>query len=166
MTVTYSAYKNFFFRINFINALFVIDALDPFSSRKHSKYLPVEYCLNLFSFIVMLKAGYCLVSFLKKASLVLSYPKCIDSSLSINHSQSIPKTAIRCFLVKITFFLLKRIKKIIEVQFQSHNRLQLISYNLCTIKKVQGPKCTLEGSPQFKATDSERLLQIRFHFFK
>ena len=113
MTVTYSAYKNFFFRINFINALFGIDALDPFSSRKHSKYLPVEYCLNLFSFIVMFKAGYCLVSFLKKASLVLSYPKCIDSSLSTNHSQSIPKTAIRWFLVKITFFLLKRIKKII-----------------------------------------------------
>ena len=113
MIVTYSAYKKICFRINFINALFGIDALDPFSSRKHSKYLPVEYCLNLFSFIVMFKAGYCLVSFLKKASLVLSYPKCIDSSLSTNHSQSIPKTAIRWFLVKITFFLLKRIKKII-----------------------------------------------------
>ena len=97
MIGTYSAYKKICFRINFINALFGIDVLDPFSSRKHSKYLTVEYCLNLFSFIVMFKAGYCLVSFMKKASLVLSYPKCVDSSLSINHSQSIPKTAIRCF---------------------------------------------------------------------
>ena len=52
------------------------------SSRKHPKYSTTEYSFVLFSFLVMLKQGYCFFPILNKIHLVLSSPKCIDSLLS------------------------------------------------------------------------------------
>ena len=92
------------FSINFFNALVAMDSPDMFSSRRHPKHSTAEYCLILFSFLVMFKAEYCFVPFLNKICLVLSSAQCIDSLLSINHSQE----AFRCFSIELTFLLLKR----------------------------------------------------------
>ena len=108
MIGTYSAYKECCFSINFVNALFAMDSPDMFSSRRHLEYSTTEYCLILFSFLVMFTVGYCFFPFLNKIHLVLSSSKCIDSLLSINHSQRLLKSVFRCFSIELTFSSLER----------------------------------------------------------
>ena len=40
--------------------------------------------------------------------LVFIFPKCIDSLLSIKHSQRLLKSTFRCFPIELAFSLLKR----------------------------------------------------------
>ena len=116
-----------------------------FSSRRHPKHSTAEYCLILFSFLVMFKAGYCFFPFLNKICLVLSSAQCIDSLLSINHSQE----AFRCFSIELTFLLLKR-RQVSSAYGRKSQSLKLISYHLHTIRKLQDPKWTLEELQNLK----------------
>ena len=121
-----------------------------FSSRRHPKYLTTEYCLILFSFLVMSRAGYCFFPFWNKKHLVLSYPKCITGLLSIKHTQRLLKSIFRCFSIKLTFSLLKirQISSAYSLKSQSFTAdFILFPYNN---KKRKDPKWTLEGLHNFK----------------
>ena len=137
MIGTYSAYKkNFVFPLIFFNALFAINSPDMFSYKRHPKYSTTEYCFILFSFLVMLKAGYIFVPFLNKMHLVLSFPKCIDNLLSINHARRLLKSTFRCILIELTFSLLKRRQVSSAYSLKSQSDFISFTYN----KESIGPK--------------------------
>ena len=122
----------------------------------HPKYSTTEYCLILFSFLVMFKAEYFLFPLLNKINLVLSSPKCIDSLLSINHSQRLLKSTFRCFfLIELTFSLLKRMQVSAYSLMSQSVAVDFISFTYN--KKRIEPKMDPWGIPPFKIPGYERL---------